>query len=325
MLNGPVQTPTVGVATAYGAPLDVLVADDDASSRGTLEEFVVSLGHRCRSARDGEEAWSAHRAAAADVIMSDWGMPKLDGVELCRRVRALGADSTSYTHVVIVTGLADQAHRMEAMRAGADDVLVKPVSPQELEARLSSVRRITTVHRGLAARTQALRVDSERFLRIARLDKLTGAANRHALDEDLAALSKLDDAVPASLAMCDVDLFKSYNDTFGHLAGDRVLGRIAETMRFTLRREDAVYRFGGEEFTVLLHGRTLDDAGAAMRRVRVAIEALRIGGAAPPGSPGDVVTVSIGVAARGPDWLRRADEALYRAKALGRNRVEAAP
>jgi two-component system, cell cycle response regulator len=306
--------------------LKVLIADDDEESRHGLELAVLSLGHSCVSARDGQEAWEMHQADRADVILADWKMPRLDGTALCRRVRS--EMRGSYTHFIFVTAKTDKAHFIEGMLAGADDYITKPVDLDELEARLEVSRRVVTVQRRGEAQNSALRRKSDRDYRAARTDPLTAVSNRLELTEELKRLAARVRGQPYSAAICDIDSFKAYNDCFGHLAGDDVLRRVAHTIREGLRRDDRLYRYGGEEFLAILPEQSLAEAAAGMERVRQQVEELRVLHAPEASMP--FVTLSVGIAElnsgttsgrRIRDWLHRADTALYRAKALGRNRV----
>lgn len=311
---------------ATRVPLNVLVVEDDDVAREGLGLVVRLLGYECRTARDGLEAWEMHRREHADVILSDWQMPGMDGVELCRRTRA-SEDEGSYTYFIFMTSFEDKAHFLRAMDAGADDYQTKPVDLDELRVRLTSAGRVVALYRKLAQKNVLLRRDSQTSFRVARIDALTQVANRLSMDEDLKVLWARAKryGLMYSIAICDIDRFKDYNDHFGHLAGDDVLRHVAQAMREQVREGDGLYRYGGEEFVVLLPEQPLAEAASAMDRVRLAVERLGI-----TTSLGDgVVTMSFGVAEvdlsmdRSPeDWLRRADAALYRAKANGRNRVE---
>ena len=307
--------------------LKVLVADDEPDCRESLQEAVRYLGHSCSVARDGQEAWEMYEADRADVILSDWKMPKMDGLHLCEKVRS--ADSTgAYTHFIFVTGNSDRSHFIDGMHAGADDYIVKPFDVDELKARLDSARRVVMLHRELRARNSTLRHDSERAHAAARTDSLTEAFNRLALKEDLEALAARASRYghKYSAALFDVDEFKAYNDYYGHLSGDDVLRKVARAIHDGLRRGDVFYRYGGEEFLVVLPEQSLAEAAQGMDRVRQEVERLQI--AHSPAAELPIVTVSAGVsalrAAPGEsidEWLRRADAALYTAKAGGRNRV----
>lgn len=309
------------------APLDVLVVDDDDVARAALVKAVELLGHRCRAARDGLDAWDMHRRQRADVILSDWRMPRMDGLELCRRTRAT-AESGGYTYFIFTTALADKEHFIRGLEAGADDYQTKPIDVDELRARLASARRVLGLCAKLAAQNATLRRDSQASFRVARIDSLTQVANRLAMDEDLRVLWARATRYGHrhSIALCDIDHFKAYNDRFGHLAGDTVLQQVAQTIRGCLRESDGLYRYGGEEFVVVLPEQSLSEAARALDRVRLAVRGLAV-----PAAAAEVLTISCGVAERDPDldatigdWINRADTAMYRAKSNGRDRVAVA-
>jgi two-component system cell cycle response regulator len=305
--------------------LRVLVVDDDADSREMLEDAVRCLGHVSVGARGGVEALAKQQADPVDVILSDWSMHGMSGVELCRHVRS--HESSEYTYFLFMTGFGDRAHLLEGLRAGADDYLTKPVDLEELEVRLLSAARVIVHQRQLAELNATLRQENDISFEAARIDPLTQIANRLRLCEDLDALhshaARYGHRYCA--ALCDIDLFKSYNDRYGHLAGDEALRRVAVAMRGALRRGDTLYRYGGDEFLIILYEQGITEARQAMDRVRRIVESL---GVRHDASPTGVVTLSAGVAEIGDanascdDWLRLADSALYRAKQHGRNRVE---
>jgi two-component system cell cycle response regulator len=305
-------------------PLQVLVVEDDPDSREILHDVVRGLGHSCRTACNGSNAWAMHQASRADLIIADWQMPIMDGLKLCRMIREEEALEW-HTHFILATGRSDRQF-VEGLRAGADEYITKPVEIAELEARIGAAWRVTMVQRELQTRNGALRLDSARHREAARTDALTAVFNRRRLEEDLALLegriSRYGHRYCA--ALCDVDAFKAYNDYFGHLAGDDALCRIARTIQAHLRSGDTLYRYGGEEFLAILPEQPLADARVGMDRVRHEVEKLCIQHA--PAAPYQVITLSVGIAELGGgavnDWLLRADAALYQAKFLGRNRVE---
>ena len=308
-------------------PLRVIIAEDDNGSRKGLEKAVRFLGHECRSARDGLEAWEMHQAEHADVILSDWKMPRMDGLELCQRTRVSEIEG-AYTYFIFMTGFADKEHFLRGMEAGADDYHAKPIDLDELHARLVAASRVVALHRTLAEKNVSLRRDSQASFLMARVDPLTKVANRLRMNEDLEVVWSNAKRYKHrySTAICDIDDFKKYNDHFGHLAGDETLRRVAHAIRDELRQGDGLYRYGGEEFVVTLPEQSLAEATRALDRVRVAVGGLAI----PTVTAKGVVTISIGVAeldvlvdATLEGWLSRADTALYRAKAGGRNRVAA--
>jgi two-component system cell cycle response regulator len=307
-------------------PLRVLVVDDDAESREILQLAISDMGHDCVVAADGAEAWAAHQASPADVILSDWMMPEMTGLELCRLVRAKGGEE--YTYFVFMTALGNKANFLEGMRTGADDYLTKPADVDELEARLQSAHRVISLQRELARRNVALRREGDLASEAARLDPLTQVGNRLRLREDLEMLRSRAARYGHRYcaALCDVDEFKGYDDSYGHLAGDEVLRSVAATMHRALRGSDMLYRYGGDEFLIILAEKTIGEGARAMERVRAAVEHAAI---AYPRSKHGVVTISAGIAElhaglSHEEWIGRADAALYRAKARGRNCVEVA-
>lgn len=314
-------------ASAPSKVLRVLVAEDDPDSRALLQSAVLRLGYDCVVASDGLEAWERHQRDGADVILSDWSMPKLSGLRLCQHVRHHDSE-LAYTHFIFVTAQADRAHFREGMLAGADDYLPKPVQLDQLAARLEVARRAVMLHRQLVATNSVLRRDGRRASIAARTDPLTAVSNRLQLAEDLEGLvsrvARYGHHYCA--ALCDIDAFKAYNDRRGHLAGDDVLRRVANAVRLNLRSGDGFYRYGGEEFLAILPEQSLAEAAIGMDRIRAAVERLAI--VHEMGAIGSVVTISIGIALLGAEsiggvdeWLRRSDLALYAAKGSGKNRV----
>lgn len=303
----------------------VLIAEDDSLSRLITEAAVVKLGHAAVAVANGESAWTLLQQDAFDAVVSDRSMPLMDGIELCRRVRA--NHTGRYPYFIFLTSAGEKASIAEGMRAGADDYLVKPFEPDELDARLAVAERISSLHRKLADQQAELERLNRRLFEQARIDPLTNLGTRLRLKEDLEKL-------PARIAryserycalMCDVDYFKQYNDSYGHAAGDAVLRSVADAISGNLREGDQAYRYGGEEFLVLLRADSIRCGIAAAERCLAATEALHIPHHA---SPTGSVTMSIGVSlladpsrAAIDTCLARADAALYRAKGAGRNQL----
>lgn len=305
----------------------VLIAEDDTVSRLVLTRFVESIGHEVMVASDGAEAWDLYSASeeAVDVVISDWLMPGLNGIDFCQRIRSRG--SAHYTYVVLITALDGKDHFLSGMQAGADDYLIKPLDRDTLQARLIAAERVTSLHRELAAKTAELERFNRALADSARTDPLTQLGNRLRLREDLDLLESRAARHNAGfcVALFDVDYFKAYNDRYGHLAGDEALCTVAKTIRDCIRAGDGAYRYGGEEFLVVLPDQTLQTAIGVVERLRRAVETLQ---EAHESSPEGVLTISIGLAAMSgeepakvEEVLRRADSALYRAKEAGRNRV----
>jgi diguanylate cyclase (GGDEF)-like protein len=298
--------------------LNVLVVDDDESARNAMRSAVQALGHRCRVASSGRDALRMHAVEPADVVICDWRMEGMDGIELCRRIRAL--EGSRYTYLLFVSADATKKDFVAAAVAGADECMNKCFDLDDLQMRLVAAGRIVRQYDALSQNNVELRRDSQSLFRAARIDALTGVGNRLRFEEDVDALqgqvSRYGRCV--SIAMCDVDGFKRYNDACGHVAGDEMLRRVAQTIRDTLRRVDQVYRYGGDEFVVALPEQLASRATAAMDRVRKAIEHVTRG----------EVTLSIGLATIASDYdssvrgaIARADRAVYGAKAAGGNAV----
>jgi two-component system cell cycle response regulator len=237
--------------------MKVLIADDSPAHLLALQKAVTGLGHDYVAASDGDEAWERFNSERPEVVISDWVMPGIEGDELCRRIRA--ADG-AYCYVIVLTSLADKRHVMKGMRAGADDYLTKPLDIDDLEARMAAAERVTALHAEIERQQSELERLNEDLDQLARQDALTKVGNRLRMREDM---ERLDAQVARSgagytLLMCDVDRFKTYNDTQGHQRGDEVLRKVAATIESGLRGGDAVYRYGGEEFALVLPERTLE-------------------------------------------------------------------
>ena len=303
----------------------VLIAEDDPASLLLLRRSVEALGHEVIATTDGVEALAAFEAHAPSVVVSDWMMPGMDGIHLCREIRQ--RHGSGYVYFMLVTALADKQSAIAGMEAGADDFLTKPVDRELLRVRLAVAERVTAAYAKVAQQQRELEALNARLHEQGRTDALTQLGNRLRLNEDLIRLPAQVEryGYAYSVALADVDVFKQYNDHCGHLAGDQVLARVAAALAANGRSGDGAYRYGGEEFLLLLPGQTLDGAAAAADRHRRAVEELAI---PHPTSPIGIVTLSIGVASLTRDamkdidtLLQEADSALYMAKHAGRNRV----
>lgn len=307
--------------------MQVLVVEDDPVSRTILVRAVTALGHECAVASNGEEAWRLHQEHPADVIISDWMMPEMDGVELCRLVREQPGPH-GYTYFVFVSALSDKASFLTAMREGADDYLTKPIDRVDLQARLAAAQRVTSLYRHASEQRAQLEDMSRKLFEEARRDPLTGLFNRRRLQEDIAVMQARIERYGHryAVALFDIDRFKNYNDALGHGPGDEVIQQVATAVRGRCRRGDIVYRYGGEEFLILLPEQDRQSALQAADQFRSTVEDLAL--PHPARTDGDCVTISVGVAGTGPGLekeaealLRQADAALYLAKEAGRNRV----
>ncbi len=308
----------------------VLIADDDVTSRLMLEAVVSKLGHECLVAHDGSRAWEVLCSEPIDVLLTDWLMPGIDGPELCRRVRHELNDS--YTYVVLVTRIGHPELILEGMGSGADDYLIKPADPFAVQTRMVAAERVTTLHRQLVSVRSQLEHANLELLGQSLTDALTGLGNRRRMEEDLERTHARAQRAGRAYAMAlfDIDHFKLYNDHHGHPAGDEALRRVAQCLDKFSRTDETVYRYGGEEFLLLLPDCSVEDAATAARRLRRSVAAMELPHNARPTTP-PVVTLSGGVSCWVPgsplcvaDLLQRADDALFQAKAAGRNRVHIA-
>jgi diguanylate cyclase (GGDEF)-like protein len=303
----------------------ILIADGDDAVRSTVRTLVEDLGHEAVEARDGDEAWELFTRLQPEMVVLDRLLhPGPNGLELCRRIRANEGDTLNYASIILLTSLRSRQDVLDCLEAGADDYVAKPLDPFVLHARLLVARRVTLLHHEMR------RYRAELALQAA-TDPLTGLNNRLRLDEELdrqhAISTRYERAY--SLALCDIDHFKLFNDTYGHQAGDDALQRIAAVLAGSGRRGEGVYRYGGEEFLLVLPEQGAEPAQLALERLRGVVEALAIPN---PGTEPGVLTMSVGISSfvPGSGWdaeqlLGFADAALYRAKAAGRNRVEVAP
>lgn len=305
----------------------ILLAEDDPTTREILRKAVTMTGHVCETALDGEEAWARlqNDPVPFDAVISSWQMPGMNGPDLCRLVRT---STERYISFLLVTARNHKQDLIEGMQAGVDDYLTKPLNLAELRLRLISVERLSQLHRRLERQTAELRKLNALFYAQGRQDKLTGIANRLQMEEDLAQRHQqaIDLNGGYSVALIDIDHFKWYNDGFGHPAGDATLRSVAQVLANNVRGTDKVYRYGGEEFCVVLSATEPTQAMAALERMRAAVQARAIPHV-PEHEPG-VVTISVGVVTVQPaattkveDVLKWADIGLYRAKEHGRNQV----
>ncbi len=299
--------------------MKILIADDDVTSRLVLAGVLKKHGNEVAVAVDGDEAWEAmQQPDAPRLVILDWVMPGLAGVDVCRRARTIQSDQPPY--IILLTSRGEKTDIVTGLEAGADDYLAKPFDPGELLARVEVGRRMIDLQARLIEARDALAHEAMH-------DPLTGVLNRRAFASVLSRelLRKKRHHNPLAVGICDVDNFKQINDTMGHQAGDEVLCGLVRLIERNLRGHDVLGRHGGDEFVVLTEHAAEDDAAVPYERLRAAVADTPISTGA-----GDVrITVSIGVriGAEGEDeaeLLAAADRALYQAKSGGRNRVQIA-
>ncbi len=298
--------------------MKILIAEDDAISRRLLDTILRKWGYEVVIANDGSEAWrELQKENSPRLAILDWMMPEMDGVEVCAKVRERA--NSPYVYILLLSAKSQREDLVKGLESGADDYITKPFDANELKVRLRAGRRILDLQTQLMSAQEALRDQAAR-------DPLTGIWNRNAIfDIFRRELSRAERANnQLAIVMLDIDHFGNLNNTYGHLAGDAVLREFTKRIAASLRPYDAVGRYGGEEFLVVLPECDLNGGQRHAERLRALIT----------DEPFDTsegrhtVTCSLGVACSlGPDLkdtdslIRAADAALYRAKRNGRNRV----
>lgn len=303
--------------------MKILIAEDDHVSRLLMQRTLQKFGYEVVLAEDGR--------TAADILCSedgprlaliDWMMPELDGLGVCREVRSSHRDG-SYVYILLLTSKQSSEDIVAGLEAGADDYITKPCQTAELRARLHTGRRILSLEEKLVEAREEMRYKATR-------DALTTLWNRASILS--LACNELErsrrENNPVSVLLCDIDHFKAINDKHGHLVGDIVLQEVARRLSSSVRMYDAVGRYGGEEFLIVLGD--CDAAGVEMR----AEEVRRAIAASPVDTGVEPVPVSISIGAFTCEQrdatvsieriLAYADKALYQAKAAGRNRTNIA-
>lgn len=300
--------------------MKVLIADDDPVVYRLVEASLRGAGYDPVVAVDGIEALRIlSEPDSPRLVVLDWLMPRLDGLGVCRAIRA--GRQEPYVYVLLLTSNDRQEDIVEGLDAGADDYVTKPCDLLELQARLRAAVRILDLQDQLVGAREALREQATH-------DPLTGLLNRGAVLDTLQKECARSDRAGADLGviMLDVDHFKAINDTYGHLVGDGVLREIAWRLRASIRTYDSIGRFGGEEFLVVAPGCGVAAAQELAERLRACVGDTEI----PCAGRALAVTVSLGAASRAVGarhdlLLRSADDALYAAKSNGRNRLEIDP
>jgi diguanylate cyclase (GGDEF)-like protein len=292
---------------------NILIVDDDLSIRNTMQEYIKNAGFASKTASTAEEALELMKLNKFAVVITDIRLPGMGGLELTKFIKQdNGAD------VIVVTGYSDDYSYEEAINIGASDFVIKPVRLEELLLRL---RRVLKERQLGTERTRMM----EKLQKLAITDGLTKLYNSRSfytqLELEVDRFNRYKH--PLALLLLDIDNFKEYNDSYGHLEGDKVLVRFSQIIKTCLRANDSAYRYGGEEFTVILPETNGDEAKTVAQRIRSSLEAEKY-----KPVPGKVarITISIGVTQCYPKeelstFIRRADKAMYLSKENGRNRV----
>jgi len=315
----------------------VLVAEDDYTSRVLLETMLRGWGHEVLTAEDGD---SALRLIAQhddlQLLVLDWIMPGPDGPDICRAVRA--AVRQNYVYIILLTAKTEREAFLEGMESGADDYIIKPFDAEQMRARLRVAERIVQLEERLSSQNEALRLANEQTRQLltqvqaqaielerqAREDWLTGLYNRRHLDFHLQRefVRARRYQSPLTVAIADLDNFKSVNDRFSHHVGDEVLRTLADILQSNSRSTDIVGRYGGEEFVIILPETTREQGLIVCEKIRRTVEEYdwsRV-------HEGLRMTVSVGMSsdtslANYEKMLTQADDRLYEAKRAGKNTV----
>ena len=291
--------------------MKILIAEDDNLQRSVLRVLLTKAGHQVTETSDGRQAWEKFEAEPYRLLITDWMMPGMNGVELIQQIRS--ANLPGYTYILLLTAKDTKDSVVEGLKAGADDYLTKPFDKDELMARLTIGERILDLEARLAY--------------MATHDGLTSLLNRRALYEqiDTVLLRSAEGKTETSFIMMDLDRFKKINDDYGHLVGDEALRYTSKVLQDFILEPACAGRWGGEEFLVVLPGTPLAEASRLAEELRVRIGEIRL-----PLADGRFLqfTASLGVSSTTwshPPFERnlligQADQALYQAKTAGRNR-----
>jgi two-component system cell cycle response regulator len=309
-------------AVVVASATRLLLVEDEPTQQMLMERLLSGVGYAVDVASNGDDALEMIKTGTYPLVLTDWEMPGMDGVTLCRLVREANVPNV---YILLLTSHGAVAHAVEGLRAGANDFIRKPADETELVARLDAGRRVVLLE-------QSLRDANTQIEKLSVTDPLLGIFNRRYLHErlPLEAARTRRYGQSLSVVMADLDHFKTINDTYGHQAGDAVLQHAAALARRALRQSDWMARYGGEEFVIVLPDTPLLGAYAAAERMRrlCAETAVELAGTRL------VVTASFGVATidgvapsndDGEAMLRQADKALYESKRAGRNRVTCGP
>ena len=321
-----------GAARADVNHANLLIVDDHLDNVRSLALLLSKSGYLVRKAISGEMALETVQIAQPDLVLLDIRMPEMDGYEVCKRLKA--NPETNSIPVVFLSVLNDTDDKVQAFAVGGADYVIKPFQAEEVLARvrhqitiLRQQQQLTAQNYQLQQVKAALQQANLELERIANIDGLTQTANRRCFDDRLNAewqqLAR--EQTPLSLILCDVDCFKLYNDTHGHLAGDDALRHVAKAiMQAANHPTDLVARYGGEEFAVLLPKTDVATTIAGATMIQTNISALQLPHASSQVS--ECITLSLGIATLFPHsqvapetLVALADQRLYQAKARGKN------
>jgi diguanylate cyclase (GGDEF)-like protein len=303
----------------------ILIAEDDPVSRKLLEKILIKAGNKVVSVENGQKALELFDDKFFPIVLTDWMMPEMDGLELCRAIRK--NTYPGYVFIILLTAKDSKDDIIRGLGAGADDYLTKPFSHAELIARLNTGKRVLELERSLKDANEEIRI-------LSITDPLTGTYNRGYMTERLPQEIKRARRYSRALSiiLCDIDHFKKVNDTYGHLVGDRVLKDFARCIRHSIRQDvDWTARYGGEEFLIVLPETDVNGGSVMAERLKSELSQRVTETQGKKIS----ITASFGVTGFGPDtpdemispeaMISKADKYLYQAKREGRNRAMGGP
>jgi len=302
----------------------ILIAEDDVTSRILLKSMLTKSGHEVIATVDGAEAWEVMQLPdAPHMAILDWMMPEMDGLDVCRRIRSLETDQPPY--IIMLTTKGEKADIVAGLQAGANDYLAKPYDTGELRARIDVGRRLIEMQEILAGKIEELRESEKRYRELSIIDDLTALYNsRHfyaQLKNEIERAIRYDQ--PLTLILLDLDDFKAFNDAYGHIEGDRVLSRFGQVVQRCLRQTDSAYRYGGEEFTLILPMTTSAEGLVTAERIRTEFKKEIF---SPEPDQDIYLTLSIGFAQyrhqeEMKSFVSRVDQLMYQAKNNGKDMV----
>lgn len=319
---------------------DILVVDDKPDNLRLLSTMLVERGYKVRKALNGEMALMAIYASLPDLILLDINMPNMNGYQVCDTLRQ--SQLTQHLPIIFISALDDVTDKVEAFRRGGNDYITKPFELEEVVARVENQLKIRRLQKQLQEQNEQLQQEiadrvtaeatlkkaNQRLQELAIIDDLTQIANRRHFYEYFHQEwpRLLRENAPMSVILCDIDHFKLYNDTYGHLAGDECLQKVAHAIHSSVKRPaDLVARYGGEEFGVILPNTLIEGAFTLAEEMRLNVHDMKIPHARSPVD--EYVSLSLGISQVIPSndidpekLIAWADDALYDAKRQGRNR-----
>ncbi|MDH5766213.1 MAG: diguanylate cyclase [Gammaproteobacteria bacterium] len=309
--------------------MKILLVDDTKTDRLIMSTYLSKMGHDVVLAENGVQAVSTYKEVMPDLLVMDVIMPEMDGYEAAQNIRKM---SDEWIPIIFLSARIKSEDIIKGIEAGGDDYLTKPIDHRVLAAKMKAMQRIAEMRHKLIDATSELQSVNKELKELVNLDGLTRLANRRYLDEFLKKeISRaIRHKLPITVILADVDHFKTYNDNYGHLAGDDCLKAIAHALKQVCRRPtDLVARYGGEEFAIILPDTQVENSMFMAEKLRSVIEALGV--THDYSTTSNVVTMSLGVCSLVPEinssteeLLKKADDALYSAKKAGRNQAKSA-